>query len=280
MGKLRTLPFVVLALTFLYACQEDTKTNDNASTDTLAQNDYDDIEEDIDIPSNTTFKLPSPVELYLFLWEEDAKFTSESLNPIENSKKYFTTPKKAINFGVFASDLAYCTVFSKNQETFTYFTTVKSIADEMGLTEGFDEAIATRINENINNADSLYNITATSYESATNFLENQEEGNLLPYILAGAWIESVHIAISSIEKFSENDEIVIRIAEQQFLLENLMDYLKSIERNNDLNKLHKQLKDLQGSFDKLYDNTDVIITKEQYDEITKKVESLRADFIS
>lgn len=278
MNKFSLILAIVAAAFMLYSCNGDPSGNDVDPVDTLV--DVDATLDDVEIAQGVTFKLPSPVELYLFLWEEDAKFNKESMNSIENVNKYFTTPQKALNFGVYASDLAYCTVFGQAQETFTYFTTVKQIADEMGLTEGFDAEVAKKLEENINNKDSLYQITTSSYADATNFLENQEEGNLLPFILTGAWLESIHISIGTVDKFSENNEIVIRIAEQQFLLENLLDYLKGIERNADLNDLNNKLIELRSSFDKLYDNTDVIITEAQYKEITEKVEKLRTEITS
>lgn len=277
MSKIKVFVLVVASMFVFWSCIDDTKTNEVVA-DTLA-NEVN-IDDQTVIPENTSFKLPSPVELYIFLWEEEASFKKEVLNDMTNVTKYFTTASKATNFGIYASDLAYCTVFGKNQETFAYFTTVKTLADDMGLTEGFDAVIAKRIEENINNGDSLYEITNASYADATNFLESQKQGNILPFILSGAWVESVFIAISSVDQFSENSEIVIRVAEQQFLLENLMEYLSTVEKNDDLKELIKKMKDLRDSYDKLYENTDVIITKEQYDEISSKVVQIRNEFIS
>ncbi|MBI4646224.1 MAG: hypothetical protein HY738_06410 [Bacteroidia bacterium] len=269
--------FIILPLSLLFiGCKSDTQSTTDLVQDTLMS----DVDEDIDIPANTIIKVPSPVELYLFMVEAKAPFNKEAMNPIENAKRYFTRASKSINLGIFASDLAYCTVFSRNQETFSYFSTAKGMADEMGLTEGFDEKIAKRINDNINKADSLYNITSSSYEAMTSYLENQKEGNILPFIFSGAWVESVHLAISSIDKFSENSELVQRVAEQRFVLQNILEYFRSIQKTEDMKKLEKGLKDIQICFDKLDNNIDVIITKEQFEEIKTKVEQIRKEFIS
>jgi hypothetical protein len=185
-----------------------------------------------------------------------------------------------LNFGIYASDVAYCTIYGKNQETFKYFSASKQLADQLGFTEGFDDKIAKRIDQNVSNSDSLLKITTESFASATNFLQDQGQMDLLPLIVGGAWIESVFIAVNSVEKFSPDNEIVIRIADQQFLLENLVEYLKSVGENETNKNFYKQILDLQTSFEKLFDNTDVVITKEQFNEISKKVKSIRSEIVS
>ena len=219
----------------------------------------------------TIFKLPSPVELYVFLFENKATYKKDILNSTENSNKYYTNFSKLINFGVYASDLAYCTVFGQNQETFIYFKTTKALGEDLGLNEGFNEVIIKRIEKNQYKTDSLYQITMDAYWDACTYLEDLGENKKLSLILAGGWLESLHIAINSVDKFSPDNNIVIRIAEQQLLLENLIGSFQSLDRDKQTQQMLDKLTELQTSFDKLYDNTDVIITKEQFEEIVNKI---------
>ncbi len=228
----------------------------------------------------TAVKVPSPIELYIFMYNANATFSKENLNPVDNHSKYTTRIKKAINLGVYASDLAYCTVFKQNKETFTYFSVTKKLADDLALTEGFDESIVKRIDANMNNSDSLYQISNDSYATAIRFLEQQGKEDLLPLMITGAWIESVNLAIKSIDKFDSNNEIVIRIADQGLLLENILELFQYVKNNPEYAKIIELLVDLQLSYDKLLDNTDVIITKKQFEEITNKIKAIRALFIA
>ncbi len=270
---------VLLATGIITSCTEDTPvTDDAADTDTLTV----DTKETNNDKASSNFdaiKLPSPVELYIFLWEDDVKFDKTLLNPVEKVANYITTDQKAINFGIYSSDLAYCTVFGKNQETFNYFTTAKQIADDLGLMEGFDETFAKKIDENINNADSLYKFSTESYSMAINYLEGIEQDNLLPFIIAGAWLESLYIAINSIKEFSVDNPTVMRVAEQQMLLENLTDYLKTLNEDAQIQDLYNKLVNLQNSYDLLYDNIEDIMTEEQFNEIKTKVNNLRNGFV-
>ena len=228
----------------------------------------------------TIFKLPSPVELYVFLHNNKATYKKSILNSPDNTTKYFTNFSKLINFGIYASDLAYCTVFGQTQETFIYFKTTKALGEDLGLNEGFNEIIIKRIENNQYKTDSLYQITMDAYWDACTYLENLGETKRLSLILAGGWLESLHIAINSVDKFSPENKIVIRIAEQQLLLENLVGSFQSLDRDKQTQKMLDKLTDLQTSFDKLYDNTDVIITKKQFNEISKKVENIRNQFVN
>lgn len=274
--KISTLSFVLFF--GLISCNNDADKNNETSKDTLA------VVEDshmggVDI--DTKFKLPSPVELYMFLWDSNAKFNKDALNPIDKAVKYLTTTSKALNLGIYSSDLAYCTVFGKNQETFTYFSTTKKIAEDLGLTEGFDESIAKRLDVNINNSDSLYQITNDSYSDITRYLDSQGKSELLPLMVAGGWIESVYVNVKSVGEFHTDIEIANVLADQGVLLETINEYLNSLEsKSDDVKDIISKFQDLATSFDKLYDNDEgVVITESQFNEISDKIEKIRNSFV-
>jgi len=227
---------------------------------------------------NSKIKLPSPVEFYLFIRESKAQFNAEVLNKLERSSNYITSTQKAINFGVYASDLAYCTVYEQQQETNNYFKTLKNFAGELGVNDGYDKTIITRIDKNLNNSDSLYQITNDSYWKVCNYLEDNKKSTILGSILLGGWIESLFLGFHSVETFNQDNPIVQRITEQRYLLDNLLDYLKTVQKSKEINSYIVKLTDLQASFVKLASNpTNILITKEQYYELSQKVFSIRND---
>ncbi len=266
------LLFISSISVMMFSCNDSNTPAENMLEDSTSTSEITELQK-------STVKIPSPIELFSFIYEANAKFNKENLNSTDNRAKYATNQKKAINLGIYASDLGYCTVFKQNKETFNYFSVTKKMADELGLTEGFDEKIVSRIDKNMSNSDSLYQISNDSYSTAIRFLEQQGQGNLLPLMITGAWVESVNIAIKSVDKFNADNEIVIRIADQGLLLENLLELYKSSGEDKNEAELYNKLLDLQQSFDKLYDNTDEIITKKQFEEISSKVKAIRAELI-
>lgn len=257
----------------MFSCNDSTPPAENVLDDSTTTDEISDLQK-------STVKIPSPIELLSFIYDANAKFNKENLNSVDNRTKYITNQKKAINLGIYATDLGYCTVFKQNKETFSFFSVTKKMADELGLTEGFDEKIVKRIDQNMSNSDSLYQISNDSYSTAIRFLEQQGQGNLLPLMITGAWVESVNIAVKSVDKFDANNEIVIRIADQGLLLENILEMYKSLGEDTKEADIYNKLLDLQQSFDKLYDNTDQIITSRQFDEISSKIKAIRAQLIS
>lgn len=225
------------------------------------------------------YKIPSPIELYQFMKDNGSKFKKDLMGNPEVYTKYVTTKARALNFGLYASDLAYCTVFERSQETFTYFKSAKSLADGLGLSEGFDDIVSKRLNNNMNNTDSLYEISNDAYSDACDYLIASKKSDILAYILVGSFIESLHISVNSVAKFSENDMVVQRIAEQQLILENLNSSLEQIKKDADFEDMKTKMKNLQTIFDKLYQNTDALITKEQFNEISKFVKDFRKEMI-
>jgi len=271
------LPFFSVVV-FLSSCSsKGTKSEAKQNKDSIA-------DEESASNSSTKIKLPSPVELYLFIREAKVQYTGVSLNPIDNASKYVTANKKAANFGVYASDLAYCTVYERQQESNNYFKTIKEFAQQLGINEGFDKAIVSRIDANLYNTDSLYQITNDSYWKVCNYLEENNKQDVLAPILVGGWIESLQLAINSVDKFNQSNVIVIRITEQRFLLENLLEYLKTLKNSatdKDIVAYMNDLNDLQSSFDKLYDNpNNVLITLGQYKDISQKVKAIRTKIIN
>ena len=262
---------ILLILIFAFSCTGDKKTKESSSSDKT--------EQQVVKKSKVTYKLPSPVELYIFLKEHDIAYNNANLNAIENISKYYTNYSKYINFGIYASDLAYTTVYEDQQKSFLYFSTVKTIADELGFAEGFDEIAAKRIEQNSFNSDSLYQIASDAYWEACIYLEDLGQTSELALIVAGGWIESAYMAIHSIDAFKENDPSIIRIAEQHILLENLIEYLEN-EMDPNVEKILTLLLELQEKFDVLYENEEgVIITEEQYITITNDLKRVRNELI-
>jgi len=260
---------ILLTIPLFFSCS-------NQSDETSTEMDSLNLSKKDTIDINTKVKLPSPVEFYLFIRESKAQFNAVALNKKEKAINYITSSQKATNFGIYASDLAYCTVYEQQQETNDYFKTLKNLAGDLGVNEGYDKTILTRIDKNLTNSDSLYQITNDSYWKVCNYLEDNNKTNILGPILIGGWIESLYLGIHSVETFSQDNPIVQRITEQRYLLDNLLDYISTLKKTKELEMYTSKLVDLQSSFVKLASNpNNILITKEQYKEIGLKVINLR-----
>lgn len=272
--------FFLLSLLFLFffqACQSNTEKN-KKNIDLLKV----DMKKNENRRSSINYRIPSPLDLFSLLRQNKKDFLPERLNDAENEIYYNSTLSKSINFGIYSSDLAYCSVFGSFQESLNYFKAMKKIALDLGLYEGFGKNMANRISNNLNNVDSLVEISADSYAESTNFLSSQGSLDIMATMLVGCWIESIYLTLNSIRDFDEEDTLTERIADQQLLLDNLIELINENKENSLLNldEILNQLLDLQEEYDRLYENDeDVFITKDQYVGISNKIKVMRNTFV-
>ncbi len=266
--------FASLALFGLWSC------NSSGNANQLIEDEI--VEEEVPHQVSTHqqfFQMPSPVELFLFMWEDGAPFNNTNLNSIENVDNYVESKKKSINLGIYSADLAYTTIYDKNKETMDLFSATKKLADDLGLTEGFDKSILERVDRNIENSDSLLHITNDSYSKTITFLQSQGQIHILPYIIYGGWLESVYIATQTLKKYNPESNIATRISDQSFLLENLIEFFESLPKSDEeAQKILAELNSLDAIYQKSLDN-DGIMTKEVYKELKDKISILRTEII-
>lgn len=278
MKKIYLKTLAVILLSSVISCNNSPVTNADDETitkDSINQENAGDNNSKI----YTKYKFPSPMEVYTVLIDNGVKFNEEFLNDVSNFKNYTTTEKLAINLGTYSADLAYCSLYQKNQQTMNYFAINKSIAEKLGLTTGFNKELVARLEKNINNPDSLIILTSNSYNDLINFLEEENRTELLPYIIFGEWIESMYITVNSTKTYSVDDISVNIVAEQSLLFENLYDYFTESEIDKASPELYKDVENLYELYIELYNNESEQITEEQFTKIKAEVSAIRNKWI-
>jgi hypothetical protein len=77
------------------------------------------------------------------------------LNPAGNVDRYVTLTSRALNFGVYSTDLVYASYFKLNVEVARYYLTTKKLAEGLGLSSAFNDADFVRLEANFTRGDSL-----------------------------------------------------------------------------------------------------------------------------
>ncbi|MBI9067567.1 MAG: hypothetical protein JEZ09_09770 [Salinivirgaceae bacterium] len=282
MIKLKNSFLQILSLCFLiillgFSCKSDKKEKNGG---VVINSDFDIDNTDKEEIKSENFKIPSPMEVFTFMEKSGSGFIKEVLNDPENYRNYNSQKSKAVNFGIYSADLAYCCIYEDFQGTIDYFDVVKKLASDLGLNEGFGKQMVTRIDNNLSNIDSLQEIASDSYYEATIFLEEQGLSDLLGFILAGGWMETLYLATESVKQLPLSDPVYERIADQRFLLENLKAYLKTQGNSQGVDELLVNLNELSKVYEDLYFNDEnTIITQNQFVNIANKVKELRNLYI-
>jgi hypothetical protein len=245
------------------------------------------------------YALPSPIETADLLKKAGATYNKDYLNALDNSTKYNTSAGRAMNLGVYGTDLSFTTIFDASSESLLYLKKVNNIASNLGISEAFGEGTMDRMQANSNNRDSLLSIISDAYWSADAYLQENQRPATSALIVAGGWVEGLYIA-TRIALSKANSEINTRIAEQKLSLDNLIGLLNEQKKDPDVAAMLVDLEDLRGSFAKIQvksgkttSSTDPAtkvttigggssfdVSKEEIGEIAKKAETIRIKIIN
>lgn len=288
-----TILLIALSTFLVSGCSED-----DTSSSFKEETKEEVLKHNIQEAKSIFYMLPSPIETASILQKAGAEYDATILNPIENVSKYELASVKAINLGIYGSDLSYASVFEQTQEVMFYMTSCKKLADGLGLTNAFDSETMERMEENINDKDSLLRLISDAYWMADTYLEENERSNLSALIISGGWIEGLYIA-TQLARSNPTKELIARIAEQKLSLEHLIEIIKTYKDDHgDVNDVFKDLEEVKLLFDKIEHQQDNVTTsvnergittiggssslnlhEDLLKEITNKVETIRNRYI-
>lgn len=248
------------------------------------------------------YNVPSPIEMASLLQRSGAQYVPDILNSPTQQPNYITLTKQALNLGVYGTDLSYVRLFDQINMSIKYLQAIKHLCDELNLPEAQGSLALARLEENIENRDSILQIISETYSSADTYLKENGRGNTATLIIMGGWVEALYIATNIVVyegDFSKN-EIVKRIAEQKYSLNNLIELVKSYPGDKELQTYLQPLYDLQKSYEKVEISytpgevvTDkvtktttinaeatVVITKENIADIKQKIGVIRDGIVN
>ncbi len=226
--------------------------------------------EDI-IQEISEYPLPTSFEVTKLLVEAGASYILNLCNPVNNVNRYISLKSKALNLGVYGADLSYAATYNQAQETMQYLDVSRELIEDLEIEAGFNQAMATRIEKNIDNVDSLINIITDSFERTYQFLQSNEQDDMSILVMAGSWVEALYITtqISLISK--DNTQIIDIIASQNTSLAKLLEVMQPISVIDTGEDIYKSLSGLL----EIYEQTGTDFSPDQLDEVIEKAEEIR-----
>ncbi|RLD49328.1 MAG: hypothetical protein DRI94_11340 [Bacteroidetes bacterium] len=241
------------------------------------------------------FSIPSPFVASDLIKEISDDFNSDLLNPAENKINYTTTSDKALNLGVYTADLAYSNVYEQFSSTTKYIKVVRNLSSELQIMNSYTDKVLENFEKNLNDKDSLNKIFTNAYRETDLYLSENNRQEIADLVVTGAWIEGLFL-MTQIAQEENNKELIDRIGEQKYSLQNLIILLnKHQQKNEQLKFLNNKLNELNREFSQIeikykYINqivvpnerksiilseTQIIITPELLKRITEKVKEIR-----
>lgn len=284
-----------LTLVFMVSCNPKT---DSGKKD-VAAIDFDKESNQEKKVKKIFFNLPSPIEITQTILATKSPFNNELPNASTNVANYSSSSDLALNFGVYGADLCYCRVYDQLQASIGYLAAIRKITVLLQIPEEEGSETINRIEENIENRDSIFQIIAETYAGADGYLKENDRDLTATLIVVGGWVEGMYIAVNLMNTQS-NQALLNNVAEQKYSIENLMSVIDEYKENTAIAELYPHFQALNAVYSQItithnksvivtdqdskvttIDNdAQIAITPQQLQEITKIIVEIRSKIVS
>lgn len=268
--KFSSFVMVATALFVIFSCKGRTKTSEqDALSDSL---DKELLASDI---KEVLYPLPAPFEMTQMLDEIGATYNSGILNSPAKVEKYVTEESKALNLGIYAADLAYAATFEQQQDIQTYLNSIKSLADQLGVTYDYAALLSEESKVKFENKDSLTDVVTNTIYETYQYLDQRSDPDLAVDMVSGVWIELMYIATNISEASYNFSGLVDIISKQKDSYEKVMSLLAQRNTNPDIKTLETKLLPLKPAFDKVPAG----LSEADYNLILSTIKSVRNSLV-
>ena len=244
MRKISSL-FLVL---IVFACGPGKKSDEQAFLDSLDNLTLDAPMISEEVIADIIQQVPSPLEISYLLKDAGTQYDFDILNSPNNSSNYNSNFTKALNLGIYGTDLGYANIYEENQDAILYLNSIKGLANDLSIGQFFDFGTIARLATNSKNLDSLLLITTQNFNSINGYLQENQRSNLSVLILTGGWLEALHVTCQVAQKNPGNEKLSEKIGEQKIILDNIKLMLGFYTQDPNIADLHKSILELEKAF--------------------------------
>jgi hypothetical protein len=181
------LSLLIISLACLSSCKGRTTSNQQKKAE---KQEVKEIQGQIE---TNVYPLPTSAEVIKMLTDLEVGYIIGISNPVENSKKYFSSTTRAINLGVFGADLSYATLYNQQQEVINYLDAIRSLANELNMSKIYNEDLYNKIKQNYDNKDELVKILTSAFNDTYGYLSDNDQQPLALLVVGGAWVEGMYL---------------------------------------------------------------------------------------
>lgn len=245
----RLLLTFAVSTSLLASCSDDNAANNNSNNKVTKDSTTVDRTEKIE---NIFFNIPSPLETINILKNAGATYEwNLPLDPMQMDD-FTGTTEKALAMGIYGADLNYASVFGVDNDMYMFLSCAEKLGKDLGVGQVFSEEVTQRIEDNVDNKDSMQVIISETFWAMDSQLHEEGRESVSALVIAGGWIEGVYLATQLAVLNPNNDEIKQRIAEQKYSIENLVKLLETYGTSSeDLLEITMMFKDLEELFQQI-----------------------------
>lgn len=224
-----------------------------------------------EIESNV-YPLPSSAEVIKMLSDLEVGYIFGISNPVGNTRKYFTSAKKAINMGVYGADLSYATLYNIQQEIINYLDAIRYLAAELNMSQIYDETLYDNIRQNYDYKDKLVEILTEAFDNTYAYLSDNDQQPLALLVVGGAWVEGMYLTTHVSEAAYQVAGISRNLLEQKKSFELYLEITKPYEDDPLVSDFLSKLEPIKG----IYEGLGTSLTQKNIMDITAAMEEVRS----
>lgn len=263
------LPLLIISFTCLVSCK-DKKTSKQQKK--VEKEQVKEIEGQIE---TNVYPLPTSAAVIKMLTELQVGYIVGITNPVENSKKYFSSQSRAINLGGFGADLSYATLYNQQQEVIMYLDVIRSLSNELNMSKVYNEDLYTRIKQNFDNRDELVKILTTEFNDTYAYLSENDQQPLALLVVGGAWVEGMYLTTHVSEAAYQVAGISRVLLEQKKSFEMFLEITKPYLSDPSVGDFVKLLDPVK----KVYEGIGTSLTEQNIKDITKVIVDIREQIV-
>ncbi len=225
-----------------------------------------------------TYMLPSPLQIVSLFKNAGLEYFGGLTNPKENVNNYNSKYNQKLNFGVYAADMAYSITNNQSQEAINYLNSLRQLSEKIWLTDVINTmGVSERLEKNVGSEDSLVIIMADMQMDLDDYLEENGSSYTGSIIFAGAWVESMYLALNG--NSNNKEKLAVRLSEQATILENIIGAVKQANEDHDYDELVASLESLYAIFSDISEETNVL-SNEKIETLKTSISELRTKIIN
>ena len=221
------------------------------------------------------YPIPTSFEITKMIYEAGAAYYLNLSNDPAKAGDYITMKEKALNLGVYGADLCYASTYMMKMETMHFLESSKTIIDELGISTQFNINYSQRIENNLDDRDSLIAVVSESFFDTWKHLIMNEQDILALLVVSGSWIEGLYVTTNIALTAKDNTEFLEILANQKNSLDELVEVLAPVMDADDISEIYSGLVDLQKIFEGVEDS----LNEAQLEQLSASIETLRSGIV-
>ncbi len=221
------------------------------------------------------YEVPDAYEITRLIYEAGAPYVMKLSNGPEKADDYITPRGKALALGVYGTDLCYAGMYMMRSATLEYLEATKTLIDELGISTVLSVSYADRIENSLDERDSLIQVVVETFDDSWDHLVENEQDMQARLVVCGSWIEGIYIT-SNIAKTAMDNTVFLEIlARQKNSLSHLVSLIEPVRDMEEIGDIYMALTGLEA----IYRNVDESLTNDQLDELLGKISALRNSIV-